>query len=259
VNGHDPTGEQEVIEASLLMWLFTAHVPPPVGHMSCLGGIVFSDMSASAVMAKLAWCYETYPRPGTSSSGGGSGRKCRDIVNFPENDQNKKSVVKRMLNENSASSLGKPSYGIGDTIAAATGPIVTWDSLELEDQYFLTVLANRLNDPQSRRLWGSTLADQAFNAGGAGYAGHEFDHGADIYQRALDGPAGTFECRDCFTAVAAYDAGPITSQYRSAPLLFWKGIVQNIDPHCTHNCRAHVIGYRLGDVRVNNTEFSPYN
>jgi RHS repeat-associated protein len=67
VNGHDPTGTQDVIEYSLLMWLYTAHVPPPRGYMSCQGGILFSgtgagsgggsgmqaDASAGATMARL--------------------------------------------------------------------------------------------------------------------------------------------------------------------------------------------------------------
>jgi hypothetical protein len=259
VNGHDPTGRQDIIEYALTMWLVSAHVPPPVGHMSCLGGIVFSDMGSNALMAKMASCYETYPRPGTSpknGSGKGSGTNCRDIVNFPENDQNKKNVVKRMLNENSANRLGNPSYGIGDdTPGAPTGPIVTWDSVELEDQYYLTVLTNRLNDPPSRRMWGPTLGDQARNAGGADFANDPFPIGDGIYQRALDGAAGTFECRDCFTAIAAYGAGPITPQFYRAPLLFWKGVRQNKK----HGPGTIVIPYRLGDIRVNNTEFSPTN
>jgi RHS repeat-associated protein len=56
VNGHDPTGTQEVIEYALTMWLVAAHVPPPPDRISCWGGIFFSGQNAVAMAAKLAAC-----------------------------------------------------------------------------------------------------------------------------------------------------------------------------------------------------------
>jgi len=50
VDGHDPTGEQDVIETSLLMWLYTAHVPPPRGQITCWDSIIYSGGSAGAVL-----------------------------------------------------------------------------------------------------------------------------------------------------------------------------------------------------------------
>ena len=84
VNGHDPTGTQDVIEYSLLMWLYTAHVPPPRGYMSCQGGILFSgtgagsgggsgmqaDASAGATMARLGLACQL---AGTSHNGPSGG------------------------------------------------------------------------------------------------------------------------------------------------------------------------------------------
>jgi len=240
VNGHDPTGTQDLIEYTLLLNL---SVPPrPTVHLNWDG--FFDCIKAGKGPCTLL------PGPNRPSK---NKKKCRDFVNFPENDADKKNVVKRMLNENSAGSLGKPSYGIWPTIWGA-GPTVTWDSVELEDRYFLTVLSNRLNNPSFSYL-GRTLGGQAFNAGGGGFAGNEFPQGQGIYDRALSGPAGSFDCRDVFTAVTACNDGPITSQFRSAPLLFWKGVVQNR----TNGGGTIVIPYRLGDVRVNNTEFSPRN
>ena len=57
VDGHDPTGTQDVIEYSLLMWLYTAHVPPPPNLLSCWGGISFSSSTTAAgLMAELPGC-----------------------------------------------------------------------------------------------------------------------------------------------------------------------------------------------------------
>jgi RHS repeat-associated protein len=260
VNGHDPTGTQEVIEYALTMWLVSAHVPPPANRISCFDAIIFSmGMSASEALAQMGKC-EVSPgsQPPGNAGNGGSGsknkKKCRDVVNLPENDLDRKRVVLRMINENSASSLGKRSYGIFDTISSATGSIISWNSIELEDRYLLTVLTNRLSDP-SFRSWGLALGAQAFNAGGAGYKGREYlQSSLDIYNEALDGPAGTFACKDVGAAVSACNAGPIGSGWRPrgfGPLLYWKGIVQGKP--------SFVIRYRLGDVRVNNTEFSPEN
>ena len=53
VNGHDPTGRQDIIEYSLLMWLFTAHVPPPRDQISCFGAIVFSNLSPAEILARM--------------------------------------------------------------------------------------------------------------------------------------------------------------------------------------------------------------
>jgi RHS repeat-associated protein len=87
VNGHDPTGEQDVIEYSLLMWLYTAHVPPPHGYMSCQGGILFSadsgagsgggsgmqaaDASAAATMSRLGVACQIGGGKGPAGSGSG--------------------------------------------------------------------------------------------------------------------------------------------------------------------------------------------
>ena len=87
VNGHDPTGTQDVIETSLLMWLYTAHVPPPQGYMSCEGGILFSgvgsgsgsggnsgmqaDASAGKTMARVEACKgNSKPRSGPTAGSG---------------------------------------------------------------------------------------------------------------------------------------------------------------------------------------------
>jgi hypothetical protein len=109
------------------------------------------------------------------------------------------------------------------------------------------VLTNRLSDPQYRRMWGSTLGDQAFNAGGGEFKGREYDNGQRIYKDALGGSADTGDCRDVYWAVAACNAGPVSRiAPLFGPLLAWKGVLQ-----------GSVQPYRMGDVRVNNTEFSP--
>jgi RHS repeat-associated protein len=66
VDGHDPTGEQDVIETSLLMWLYTAHVPPPRGQITCWDSIIYSGGSAGAVLdAIMGQCKSSPPpRPG---------------------------------------------------------------------------------------------------------------------------------------------------------------------------------------------------
>jgi RHS repeat-associated protein len=66
VNGRDPTGQQDVIETSLLMWLYTAHVPPPRGYISCWDSIIYSGGSAGSVLdAIMGQCKGTWPpRPG---------------------------------------------------------------------------------------------------------------------------------------------------------------------------------------------------
>jgi len=74
VNGHDPTGEQDVIEYSLLMWLYTAHVPPPHGYMSCQGGILFSGAGSgggSGMQAADASAATTMSRLGVACQVGG--------------------------------------------------------------------------------------------------------------------------------------------------------------------------------------------
>ena len=63
VNGHDPTGEQDVLEYTSLLWLFYAYVPPPPDRLSCLGGISFSGR-APDLMTRILVCQLSRPQPG---------------------------------------------------------------------------------------------------------------------------------------------------------------------------------------------------
>jgi RHS repeat-associated protein len=65
-NRKDPTGRQEVIEYSLLMWLFAAQVPPPKDQFSCWDAIVFSDLSPTEILARMA---ANCPRDGLGRDG----------------------------------------------------------------------------------------------------------------------------------------------------------------------------------------------
>ena len=56
VNGHDPTGEQDVLEYTSLLWLFYAYVPPIPDRLSCIGGIAFSEPGATALLGNVGAC-----------------------------------------------------------------------------------------------------------------------------------------------------------------------------------------------------------
>ena len=88
VNGHDPTGEQDAIEYAIIVAAFLlppTHVPPLQGHMSCLGGILFSstgpgagsggssgvqaDASAAKIMTRLGLACQVGGKPGQGGPG----------------------------------------------------------------------------------------------------------------------------------------------------------------------------------------------
>jgi RHS repeat-associated protein len=73
VNGHDPTGQQEVIEFALTMWLVSAHAPPFPDLISCMGGIMFSGGNPVKLVAAMAAC-QSGRGPGKGKTGG----NCRD-------------------------------------------------------------------------------------------------------------------------------------------------------------------------------------
>jgi RHS repeat-associated protein len=266
VNGHDPTGSENIIAYSLLL---AAIALPPADYTSsihddlvCLGTLALSALRAPGVVVRVNGCkvQSVDSNPGTPlgppwPGPPGGNKRCRDVVQFPEEGSDRQLVVLRLINENSGSSLFKRAYGIGDTLGNPTGPVVTWLSIYVEDRYFLTVLTNRLNS-RLFRGWGSTLGQQAKNAGGQDFKGNEYPVGAGIYDAAYNGPAKSFACKDVAVALSACDDGPMTSDIASpfGPLLYWKGILQQ-----TKSKHTILVPFRLGDIRVNNTDFSPRN
>lgn len=173
VDGDDPTGE---IEGAILGQLISGNASTFTSSVSLsnnFGGGTFNPTGAlvACVLSRAGslinaagggfnWggCVLNVTfneAPGGSGSGGGGGgggggngnggppkKSCSDCLQFPDSNETEKQVIYRMLTENSAAYVGRPAYGLEDTstkMKSATGPIITWDSVEVEDGYFYSV------------------------------------------------------------------------------------------------------------------------